>query len=57
LEEDKIVSFLNDRGFDNIKDVGSDNLKNTYLGSKNPKRKIKPWWKIDYANVRRDNAY
>ena len=45
LEEDKIDSFLQKRGFQNIKDVGSDYLKSMYF-KKYPERRIKPWWRI-----------
>ncbi len=53
FEEDKINSFLSKRGFENIKDVGADYLKNIYFAGKYPGRRIKPWWQIVSANVRR----
>jgi len=41
----QIDSFLQKRGFQNIKDVGSDYLKSMYF-KKYPERRIKPWWRI-----------
>ena len=51
LEEDKIVSFLHDRGFHNVKDVGADFLKRIYFSNKYPDRRIKPWWRIVCGTV------
>jgi methyltransferase (TIGR00027 family) len=52
IEADKIVSFLENRGFHNIKDVGSDYLRKTYFSQKyQMKRRIKPWWRITRATV------
>ena len=51
LEEDKIVSFLHDRGFHNVKDVGADFLKKLYFSNKYPYRRIKPWWRIVCGTV------
>jgi methyltransferase (TIGR00027 family) len=53
ITADKTVSFLENRGFHNIKDVGSDYLRKTYFSQKDQmKRRIKPWWRITRASVR-----
>jgi methyltransferase (TIGR00027 family) len=53
IEKDRIESFLEQRGFFNIKDVGSDYLKKTYFSVKYQKnRRIKPWWRIVSATVK-----
>lgn len=51
LEEDKIDSFLHDRGFHNVKDVGADFLKRIYFSNKYPDRRIKQWWRIVCGTV------
>jgi methyltransferase (TIGR00027 family) len=51
LEEDKIDSFLQNRGFHTLKDVGADFLKRTYFSKNFPDRRIKPWWRIVCGTV------
>ena len=43
IEKEKIESFLVDRGFQNVKDVGSEYLKELYFKDQHRNRKIKPW--------------
>ena len=50
IEEDKIISFMKERNFNNIVSVGSDDLKKTYIKNDN-KIAIKEWWRIVHANV------
>jgi methyltransferase (TIGR00027 family) len=50
IEEDKIISFMKERNFNNIVSVGSDDLKKTYIKNNN-KIAIKEWWRIVHANV------
>ncbi|MCX5848557.1 MAG: class I SAM-dependent methyltransferase [Deltaproteobacteria bacterium] len=50
IEEYKIIPFMEERKFNNIVSVGSDDLKKIYL--KNDKTMvIKEWWRIVHANV------
>jgi methyltransferase (TIGR00027 family) len=52
IEKEKIESFLVDRGFQNIKDVGSEYLKELYFKDQHRNRKIKPWWRIVHATTK-----
>jgi len=52
IEKEKIESFLIDRGFQNIKDVGSEYLKERYFKDQHRNRKIKPWWRIVHATTK-----
>lgn len=52
IEECEIESFLYERGFGTVKDVGADDLKEAYLNGKNSSIRIKPWWRIAYGAVR-----
>ncbi|MGP8154999.1 MAG: class I SAM-dependent methyltransferase [Smithella sp.] len=52
IEKEKIESFLVDRGFQNIKDVGSEYLKELYFKDQHRNRKIKPWWRIVHATIK-----
>jgi methyltransferase (TIGR00027 family) len=52
IEKEKIESFLVDRGFQNIKDVGSEYLKERYFKDQHRNRKIKPWWRIVHATTK-----
>jgi methyltransferase (TIGR00027 family) len=49
IEKEKIESFLVERGFQNIKDVDSEYLKERYFKDQHRNRKIKPWWRIVHA--------
>ena len=51
IEKEKIESFLVERGFQNIKDVGSEYLKERYFKDQHRNRKIKPWWRIVHATT------
>jgi len=52
IEKEKIESFLVDRGFQNVKDVGSEYLKELYFKDQHRNRKIKPWWRIVHATTK-----
>jgi methyltransferase (TIGR00027 family) len=52
IEKEEIESFLVDRGFQNIKDVGSEYLKELYFKDQHRNRKIKPWWRIVHATTK-----
>ena len=52
IEKEKIESFLVDRGFQNVKDVGSEYLKELYFKNQHRNRKIKPWWRIVHATTK-----
>ena len=52
MKENKVESFLNERGFYNVKDAGSEDFKKAYFKDKHQKRKIKSWWRIVYATIK-----
>jgi methyltransferase (TIGR00027 family) len=53
IEEADIETFLEQRGFHKVKNVGSDYLRKTYFREDDQKkRNIKPWWRIIHATVR-----
>lgn len=50
IAEGSIQPFLAERGFHEVVDVGSQQLRGRYFG-KFPQRNVKPWWRIVYATV------
>ena len=52
IKENKVESFLNERGFYNVKDAGSKDFKKAYFGEKHQNKKIKSWWRIVHATIK-----
>lgn len=51
IDEGRVEEFLESRGFEDIKDAGSDFLKNTYFTGVNQKRGVVPGYAIVHAGV------
>ncbi|MGH8455449.1 MAG: SAM-dependent methyltransferase [Stenotrophobium sp.] len=51
IAEGESRSFLTGRGFCDVVDVGSEELKAKYFGNQNQDRYVKPWWRIVHAAV------
>jgi methyltransferase (TIGR00027 family) len=52
IEESDIASFLYERGFGSVKDIGADDFKKAYFRDRDVNLRIKPWWRIVHAIVR-----
>lgn len=53
IGEGEIASFLHERGFVDVQDVGADFLSLRYFQTRRPRPKIKAWWRIVHASTRR----
>jgi methyltransferase (TIGR00027 family) len=51
IQQSDIKSFLYERGFGSVKDVGADDLKKAYFKGRDENLRIKPWWRIVHAIV------
>lgn len=51
ISEGGIQSFMSARGFCDVVDVGSQELKGKYFSNDNRNRCVKPWWRIVHAAI------
>jgi methyltransferase (TIGR00027 family) len=51
IAEAGVEPFLTARGFEQVRDVGADDLGARYLRGERKTRYIKPWWRIAHAEV------
>jgi methyltransferase (TIGR00027 family) len=51
IDADKVESFMTARGFRDIHDVGSAELKTRYFRTDRQDAYVKPWWRIVHASV------
>lgn len=51
IAEGESPAYLAARGFDQVVDIGSAELKNLYFHGHNSGRYVKPWWRIVHARV------
>ena len=51
IDEDQAPGFLASRGFQNVVDVGAQELTSRYFDPRSKQRYIKPWWRIISGDV------
>ncbi len=51
IDEQQVRAFLAHRGYGEITDVGSDELRQQYFGRFAGSRYVKPWWRIVHARL------
>ena len=49
IEKENMEIFLKERGFNILKDIDAEYLKNVYFSQQNMNKKVKPWWRIVFA--------
>jgi O-methyltransferase involved in polyketide biosynthesis len=51
IDEGQAPAFLTSRGFQNVVDVGAQELTSRYFDSHSKQRYIKPWWRMISGEV------